>query len=130
MHGARVGGEAGELDGRLGRGEIENAIAARDDIEGVRGHGHAERWQAGERPDIGAEGRRALALHRADYGATGRVRGAHELLAHTPRNAHHGDFHQETSTSNEGSAPRYSNTPGEEERLRPQLPAPLHCKAH
>ena len=62
---------------------------------------------------------RALALDASDDGAAGRVRRAHELLAHTPRNAHHGDFHQETSTSNEGSAPRYSNTPGRAGKARP-----------
>ncbi len=43
MHGARVGREAGELDGGLGRCEVENAVAAGDDVEGVGGDRNAER---------------------------------------------------------------------------------------
>jgi len=47
-------------------------------------------------------------------------------LAHAAGDAHHGDFHKETSTSYDGSAPRYSNAPGEEEE---QLAALLPQRA-
>src|SRR5690606_30929907 len=55
MHDACVGGEAGDVDGRGGDGEVDDGVAPRDELKGIGGHGEAERRKAGKDAEVGTD---------------------------------------------------------------------------
>ena len=89
-----LGGERGELDGRGGRGEIENAVGVGEGGQRIVGDRDAERADPGEEAGVLPERRRALALDRAgEPAAFGLGDGLDQRAPHPPGGAHHHEPH-------------------------------------